>query len=357
MPNLAVTIVNWNVRDLLAACLRSVRVALDAAGLSGKVWVVDNASHDGSVDLLREQFPDVCLVASPTNLGFAGGQNLAMRMLGFSSVPVPADCGPQLANSKSSRQERGISAAPHMPIGGSTAGESRCAARRPLPDYVLILNPDTLVRESAIGEMVSFMERHPPVGVCGPRLVYADGSFQHAAYRFPSLAQTFLDFWPINWRLARSRLNGRYARPLYEGREPFSIDHPLGAAMLFRRAAIEQTGGFDLDYHMYVEEIDWCMRVKRAGWEICCVPRAEIVHYEGQSTRQVRPQMVVALWRSRCILFGKHYSPLYQWVVRRLIRAGMRAKIKQTRAAVSRGEMDEETAQALIDAYRQVIDM
>jgi GT2 family glycosyltransferase len=124
--------------------------------------------------------------------------------------------------------------------------------------------------------------------------------------------------------------------------------------MLFRREVIEQTRGFDLDYGMYVEEIDWCMRIKRADWQIYCLPQAEIVHYAGQSTRQVRPQMIVALWRSRAILYGKHYSWLYRMLVRRIIRAGMGVEIRRTRDALTRGEMDEPAARALIDAYRQV---
>jgi GT2 family glycosyltransferase len=219
---------------------------------------------------------------------------------------------------------------------------------------VVILNPDTLVRPTALAEMIRFMDGSPHVGICGPRLVYGDGRFQHAAYRFPSLAQTFLDFWPINWRLTDSWLNGRYPRRLYQSGVPFAVDHPLGAAMLFRREAINETCGFDLDYHMYVEEIDWCMRVKRAGWGIYCLPSAEVVHYEGQSTQQVRPQMILALWRSRYILFRKHYSLLYRWVVRRIIRAGMRARICRTRRALAHGDLDEQTAHALLEAYQQV---
>jgi GT2 family glycosyltransferase len=195
------------------------------------------------------------------------------------------------------------------------------------------------------------------VGVCGPRLIYGDGRFQHSAYRFPSLAQIWLDFWPINWRLTDSRLNGRYPGRLYEDREPFEIDHPLGAAMLFRREAIAQTGGFDLDYHMYVEEIDWCMRIKRAGWRVFCVPRAEIVHFEGQSTKQIRPEMVVTLWRSRAILFGKHYSPAFRWAARRLIRAGMQARRRRLKGKVQRGEITQADARPLLDAYQQVIEM
>ena len=149
ISDLAVTIVNWNVRDLLAECLRSTQAALDVAGLDAEIWVVDNASRDGSVEMLSEQFPGVHFVASSTNLGFAGGQNLALRLLGFSKVPVSPDGETQVADSR------------------GTAGDQHS-----LPRYVLILNPDSLVSENDIDELVFFMEEHPQVGVCGPRLVY-----------------------------------------------------------------------------------------------------------------------------------------------------------------------------------------
>jgi GT2 family glycosyltransferase len=127
--------------------------------------------------------------------------------------------------------------------------------------------------------------------------------------------------------------------------------------MLFRSSVIQETHGFDLDYHMYVEEIDWCIRVKKAGWGIYCVPGAEIVHLEGQSTSQVRPEMIVALWRSRYILFGKHYSPVYQWLVTRIIRAGMRGKIRRLCQSIEGGQVDAAAAGRLIDAYKQVLAM
>ncbi len=334
--DLAVVIVNWNVRDLLLNCLRSLTVALAATPVSGEIWVVDNASHDGSVQAVRSHFPAVHLIASPDNLGFGAGNNLALGALGFRVK------GGELM---------GIAAEPAASIGNVRP------LTRNLPRYVLLLNPDTVVREDAIRILVDFMDRHAHVGVCGPRLVYGDGTFQHAAYAFPTLAQTLLDFWPLNWRLTDSRLNGRYPKKWYARGEPFPIDHPLGAAMLFRGEVIEQTGGFDPDYRMYVEEIDWCMRVKQVGWEIYCVPQAEVVHFEGQSTRQVRPQMTIELWRSRYLLFAKHYSPLYCWAVRQIVRVGMRNKISQVMRTVRRGEMAKQDADSLIEAYRQVMTM
>jgi len=336
--DLAVVVVNWNVRDLLVECLSSVQDAISAAGLAGEIWVVDNASQDGSLEAVQAQFDAaddrwtgarLRLVASPVNLMFGGGQNLGLRLMGFGGAPLSA------AGEAVARQYTSVSGPP--------------------PRLVLVLNPDTLVRPDALGTLADFMDAHPEVGVCGPRLVYGDGRFQHAAYRFPSLSQCVLDFWPLNWRLVESRLNGRYPRRLYASGQPFAIDHPLGAAMLFRRDVVEQTGGFDLDYRMYVEEIDWCMRVKRAGWAVFCVPSAQVVHYEGQSTRQVRPQMVVALWRSRFLLFDRFYSRAFRWAARRIVWVGMRTRVAQTEAANARGELDDADARALVAAYRQVM--
>ncbi|MFZ5917102.1 MAG: glycosyltransferase family 2 protein [Chloroflexota bacterium] len=311
--DLAVVIVSWNVRDLLAACLASVFRSLAGSGLDAEVWVVDNASHDGSAEMVRRQFPQVRFIASEHNLGFAGGNNRVLRAMGFLDAETPA-----------------------------------------LPRYVLLLNPDTEVRGDALAAMVAFMDRTPAAGVSGARLVYGDGSFQHSAFAFPGLRQIALDFFPLHWRLIESRLNGRYPRRLYQGSVPFEIDHPLGAAMLLRREVILQTGPFDEGYHMYVEEIDWCMRIRRAGWSIYGVPSAEVVHHAGQSTRQVRDEMFVVLWRSRFRLFGKHYSRAFRWAARWLVRLGLWAEARRAQAAYRRGELGPEALRGWLAALEQV---
>jgi N-acetylglucosaminyl-diphospho-decaprenol L-rhamnosyltransferase len=331
MVDLAVSVVSWNVRDLLAACLRSVEASAAAAHMDVSIWVLDNASHDGSAQMVAEAFPGAHLFTSSANLGFGGGQNTVLAAMGFSSVPVPEAARTAVVRAGGPKRQR--------PEGQP-------------PSYVLILNPDTLVHKDALAALVGFMEAEPRAGVCGPRLVYEDGRFQHGAFGFPSLAQTFFEFWPINWRLTESQLNGRYPRRLYQAGEPFLVDHPLGAAMLFRGQAIEDTGGFDLDYHMYVEEIDWCLRVKRAGWEAYCVPGAEVVHYEGRSTRQAKPEMAVALWRSRYVYFRKHWSWPCRWLARRLVRAGMRARIRREGRGPGAAGGD-----ALLEAYRRIAAM
>src|SRR5262249_53147474 len=130
---------------------------------------------------------------------------------------------------------------------------------------------------------------------------------------------TFLDFFPLHHRLLDSRVNGRYPRRA----TAFEIDHPLGACMLARREAIQQVGLLDEGYFMYVEEVDWCRRMRQAGWQIWCEPRAHIPHYEGQATRQFRQAMFVALWRSRMRYFRKYHSPAYVALIRNLIRLGL----------------------------------
>src|SRR5207253_10865029 len=131
-------------------------------------------------------------------------------------------------------------------------------------DYILLLNPDAELRGDAHAALVRFLDARPATGAVGGRLVYPDGGFQHSAFAFPTLAMSFLDFFPINHRLADSRLNGRYPRDWYE--RPFQIDHPLGACVAIRRAALDRVGLFDERFFMYAEEVDLCWRIKQAGW-------------------------------------------------------------------------------------------
>jgi N-acetylglucosaminyl-diphospho-decaprenol L-rhamnosyltransferase len=306
-PNLAIIIVSYNTCDMLRACLRSVYAGLVHYAANAQVWVVDNASADGSPDMVRAEFPQVQLLASEENLGFAAGNNTALRELGF----------------------------------GSAVGHR--------PHYVLFLNPDTEVRSNSLTHMADELGDTERTGVVGASLVYPDGGFQHSAFRFPTLWQIWFDFFPWPARLLDTRLNGRYPRRLYETFQPFPIDHPLGAAMMARAEVIQQVGLMDEGFFMYAEEIDWCLRVKRAGWDVCCVPTAQIVHHAGGSTRQFREDMFVALWRSRFRLFQKHYGPAFNLAARLLVRLGLRAEMRRARLAESGAALERRLA-----AYRQV---
>ncbi|MGH9201971.1 MAG: glycosyltransferase, partial [Vicinamibacterales bacterium] len=231
MTSLAVVIVSWNVRDLLARCLESLFTELDSTPIDPRVVVVDNASHDGSVEMIRSRFPRVELIACDDNLGFAGGNNVGLRGLGFVPHPHP-----------------GLKATPPpLPTellvgrGGGDGGGGE----------VLLLNPDTEVQPGAIATLLAVIQSRRDVAVVTARLSYGDGSFQHSAFHFPDLAQLVIDLFPAPARLYESRLNGRYPRRLYDSGQPFEIDHPLGAVMLVRAAAIRQVGPFDEGFALY----------------------------------------------------------------------------------------------------------
>jgi N-acetylglucosaminyl-diphospho-decaprenol L-rhamnosyltransferase len=292
MLDVAVIIVSWNVRGYLSDCLRSLAAEFQESRLSASIWVVDNASTDGTVEILADLFPQVHVIANSHNAGFGAANNQGMR-----------------------------------------------AASEHHPRYYFFLNPDTLVRPGALGQLVKALDERPKAGMAGARLVYGDGRLQHSGFCFPGLGQLIFDLFALPPRLYESRLNGRYPRRYYRtNRSPFSIDHPLGATMLVRADVAETTQGFDESFHMYCEEIDWSWRVRESGWEIYVVPSAEIVHFGGESTRQNPAKSMVNLWTSRAQLYRKHHGRLKQkiarWLVnKRMCKQARRAQDPQLRAA------------------------
>jgi GT2 family glycosyltransferase len=191
----------------------------------------------------------------------------------------------------------------------------------------------------------------------GPRLTYGDGSFQHSAFHFPTLAMLAFDFWPPHNRLIDSALNGRYTPRRYAASKPFPVDHPLGAALMIRWSTIQEIGLLDADYFMYCEEIDWCMRARVAGRAVYCLPGAHIVHLGGQATAQFRDQMFIALWRSRFRLFARHYNAPYQFLARQLVRLALRRRCTLLEAAVISGQMSAIDAAPRLMAYRAVMEL
>ena len=319
---LGIVIVSYNVRELLEGCLQSVyEESARTPGLQTEVVVVDNASIDGSAEMVARKFPHVHLVASQENLGFARGNNVGLRLWGF----------------------------------GSTEFEVQ-GARLERPGAVLLLNPDTALQSGALAELTGFLQSHPDAGGCCPRLNYGDGSFQHSAFRFPGLAQLALDLHPIP-RLMQSALNGRYSRRLYDGDTPFPVDFALGAALMVRAEAIDAVGLLDEGYFMYAEEMDWQMRIRRAGWPIYCVPSARITHYEGQSARQFRRAMTVALWRSRLRYYDKYHPGWKRKLEHWMLARGLRGRIMRARAALASGAGDAGALQDQIAAYEEILSL
>lgn len=317
--DLAVVIVSYNVRQLLRECLRSLLASLNrSANLQAEVWVVDNASSDGSAAMVRDRFPQVRLLVSEENLGFAAGNNLVLRLLGFADRPG-AD-GQRVLSQSFSVLSDGVPRSD-----GS-------------PRYVWLLNPDTVVLDDAPAQMVAFLDNWPEVGACGAYLRYPDGRFQHAAFRFPGLTQIALDLCPPPGRLSRllldSRLNGRYSQRLYDSGQPFPVDFVLGAALMVRGAAIHQVGLLDEGYFMYCEEMDWQRRLRAAGWPVYLVPTARVVHCGGASTAQFRASMFVALWRSRLRYFRRYHGLFFNRLASGLIKLELWMAARRARRLV-----------------------
>jgi GT2 family glycosyltransferase len=263
-----VVIVSWNTRELLAQCLHSLggtHVSNGYAGASYRIVVVDNASTDGSAEMVRVDFPSVQLVANVENVGFARANNQAIR----------------LTNS----------------------------------DYVLLLNPDTIVQAHAIQTLVDFLEATPRVGAAGADLRNTDGSQQESCFPEPSLSREL-------WRLLHLDSIQRYAE--YSTREwtppqAYPVDVVQGTCLLLRRAALEEICLLDEDYFIYSEEVDLCTRLRRAGWSVYWVPAARIVHLGGQSTRQQASRMFLKLYEGKVKFFRKHRgsqaATMYKFVV------------------------------------------
>ena len=291
--DLAVVIVAWNNADVIRAALSSLLEDLNASGLRCEVWVVDSASADETAAIARREFPSLHLIESESNIGFAASNNLALRRLGFGGAADP------IAK----------------------------------PGAVYLLNPDTVTHAGATRRLYDALMSRSDIGVVGARLTFADGSFQHSAFHFPGLRQLWAELLPAPGRLQEGAFNGRYPRSAYAGAEAFEVDFTLGATMMLKREVIEGTGMFDEGFFLYCEEVDWAWRIRERGWRILCLPTAHVTHIGGGSASQARPASFVNLWKSRLLLYEKHYPKWKSRLARRLVVLGMRRKIRNMDAA------------------------
>ncbi len=254
--DVSIIIVNWNVKDLLRACLDSIQ----AGDLSVEVIVVDSDSTDGSPEMVKELFPDVRLIEPGENVGFTRGNNIGIQ-----------------------------------------ASQGR---------YVFLLNPDTEIIGDAINLMAAYLEDHSQIGALGPQLLNDDGTVQSSRRRFPTLwTAIFESTWlqPI----APRRVLDRYYVRDHNDDETLSIDWVQGAAIFARREVFDQVGLLDEGFFMYSEEMDWQRRVKTAGWEVVYYPEAQVIHYGGKSSEQVVAQRDIHFHTSKLRYYRKHHGKLF----------------------------------------------
>ncbi len=251
--DLSVIVVNWNTRELLAQCLNSIYA--NPPNCEFDIWVVDNASSDGSAQMVREQFSNVRLIENGENLGFARANNQAIR-------------------------------------------ES-------IGTHLLFLNSDTVVQSDALTRLLDFQCTHPQAGIIGAFLLNRDGSPQPSALRFPSFwSETFFAFG-LDSRLPFALWLGR--RGHFMG-EWVRSDCVSGAAFMIKRLVLDMVGMFDEKFYMYSDEVDLQLRSKQAGWEIYVLPSAPVVHLGAASTRQSAEKMKAELFSSKLYYFRKHHS-------------------------------------------------
>jgi GT2 family glycosyltransferase len=263
-PDVSIVIVSFNTRDLLRDCLNTV--ARECGSVTYEILVVDSASRDGSVEMVAKEFPEVRLITSSVNLGFAGANNRAF----------PA-----------------------------------CRGR-----YVVLLNSDAFLTSGALPLSVKHMEENPRVGIGGARLVGRDGGWQPSARMFPSILNDLLMLSGLSGRFPKSRFFGRVDRTWASPLEEADVDWVPGAYSIIRRDALEKVGYFDSRFFLYYEEVDLCRRFKNEGYGVHYWPDIEVIHLGGESSKTLRQLKMssagaqLTLWRMRSALlyYRKHHG-------------------------------------------------
>ncbi len=257
MKDLSIIIVNYNVKEFLKNLLHSIKKA--SQNLDTEIIVVDNASDDGSVEMLQEKFPDVKLIANEENLGFGKANNLGLK----------------LAQGK----------------------------------YILLINPDTLVAEDTFDELIRFFESHPDAGMVGCKILNPDGTLQLACRRsFPGPWTSFTKVTGLSALFPKSKLFARYNLTYLDENQTYEVDAISGSFMMMRKEVYEKVGGFDEQFFMYGEDLDLCYRIQKAGYKIYYVHTTQIIHYKGESTKRSSLDETKVFYKAMHLFVKKHLS-------------------------------------------------
>jgi GT2 family glycosyltransferase len=253
VKDLSVVIVSWNTRKILRDCLLSV---YRETAVPFEVIVVDNASEDGSVEMVRREFAGVRLIVNEKNAGFARANNQALAV-----------------------------------------AEGR---------YAVLLNSDTIVLDGALDKLIRFADAHPEAAAVGPRVLNSDMSLQRTCFMFPSILNLALASTHLYKIFGRNRFFGRERMGDWQRDSVREVDVVTGCCIIVRRRYMEQVGMLDEDYFMYGEETDWCYRFRQAGYKVLFTPEAQIIHLGGASSRRIAAAMSLQLKASILLFFKKH---------------------------------------------------
>ena len=265
--DLSVIIVNWNTRNLLKKCLESIKAHTKKISL--EIIVVDNASTDGSADMVKSNFPEVILIKNKKNLGYGRASN---------------------------------------------QGLARARGK-----YVLFLNSDIDVNPNCLDEMFSFMESKVEVGASACKLTYPDGSLQHSCRQFPSFKVFFLMLLGLRAVFPKMRIFREYLMLDWDHADLREVDQIMGSFMFVRKDVLDQVGGFDERFWMYFEEVDLCLRIKKAGWKIVHYPKASAVHHMSKSSEKWPPAKRMVEFNKSLLKYFQKNGRAYQYCLLSLL--------------------------------------
>jgi len=285
-PAVYAIVVNYRTPDLTIQAVES----LQASQLSRhrlEIAIVDNGSGDGSAKCLRTRFPELRHFASPRNLGFAGGNNLALRQI-LRELPHEAD---------------------------------------PLDNYILLCNSDVVVEPDALETCLRYAAGHPDVGVVGPKVLLPNGRLDLACRRsFPTPSSGFWKLTGLARRFPNSRRLARYNLTFLDENETAEVDSVMGAFMLVRLQAVLQAGLLDERFFFYGEDLDWAYRIKALGWKVVYHPAAVVHHLKGGTSRRNSSKMIVEFYRAMWLFYRKHYAERHIFLIDWTILAGIVAR-------------------------------
>jgi len=279
MIDISIIIVNYNVKELLEQSLISIRKA--SRGINVEIFVVDNASTDGSVEFIRTNFPEVHLIANRSNAGFAAANNQAIK------------------------HARG--------------------------KYLLLLNPDTVVQEDTFDVILQFFSEEPECGMVGCKILNPDGTLQLACRRsFPTPWVGFTRIIGLSRIFPKSKIFGKYNLTYLDPDETYEVEAISGSFMFVRREVVEQVGFLDDAFFMYGEDLDWCYRIREAGWKIFYVPQTKIIHFKGESSKKADIDLTLMFYKAMELFVQKHYHSKYFYLPQWFLMAGIGARAGMT---------------------------
>jgi len=253
---LSIIIVNYNVKKLLKGCIKSIYETIK--NIEYEVIVIDNNSSDGSVEMLKNEFPQVKIIENTENKGFAAANNQGINV------------------------SRG--------------------------KYILLLNPDTIVLPNAINTMLEFMDNRAEAGAVGCKILNPDGTLQSSCRNFPSILIILYDSIGLHRVFSKSKIVSRYYLRYWDHDEIRVVDSVKGACLMIRQEVIKKVGLLDERFFLFGEEVDWCRRIKENGWKVFFTPNAQIIHYGGQSSKQQSRKNLIESHKARQQYFQKYYG-------------------------------------------------